>query len=50
METTETTPLWEDLIRNRLINDDFKSRTCRIFDRKSTDLPNDSMKYVLVVV
>jgi len=44
MKTTETTPPWEDLIRNRLINDDFKSRTCRIFNRKATDSLNDSDK------
>jgi len=41
METTETTPPWEDLIRNRLTNNDFKSRTCGVFNRTPTDLPND---------
>jgi hypothetical protein len=42
METNERTPQWEDLIRNRLSNDDFKSRTCKIFSRTTTNSRNNS--------
>jgi len=41
METNEKPAPWEDLIRNRLINHDFKSRTCKVFNRTPTNSRND---------
>jgi hypothetical protein len=41
MKTNETTPSWDELIRNRLKDDSFKSRTCRIYNRQPRISDND---------
>jgi hypothetical protein len=40
MDTDETTPLWEDLVMRRTKDDNFKSSTCAIYNRKAFTLSN----------
>jgi hypothetical protein len=41
METTEIMPSWNEVIINRLREDNFKSRTCKIYNRQARISDND---------